>query len=58
MSKLNFSGCWPVAPTPFKDNEELDIDGMKRVLDCMIDQGVAAICILSNYSEQFSLNDD
>ena len=58
MSKLNFSGCWPVAPTPFKDNEELDLDGMKRILDCMIDQGVDGICILANYSEQFLLSDD
>ena len=32
MTKLNFSGCWPVAPTPFKENEELDLEGMKRVL--------------------------
>lgn len=31
---------------------------MRRVLDCMIDQGVDAICILANYSEQFVLSDD
>jgi 4-hydroxy-tetrahydrodipicolinate synthase len=31
---------------------------MRRVLDCMIDQGVDAICILANYSEQFLLSDD
>ena len=31
---------------------------MKRVLDCMIDQGVDGICILANYSEQFLLSDD
>lgn len=54
----NFTGCWPVAPTPFKENEDLDIDGMKRVLDCMIDQKVDGICILANYSEQFLLSDD
>ena len=57
MKKLEFSGCWPVAPTPFKENEELDLDGMKRVLDCMIDQKVDGICILANYSEQFLLSD-
>ena len=54
----NFTGCWPVAPTPFKENEDLDLDGMKRVLDCMIDQKVDGICILANYSEQFLLSDD
>ncbi len=58
MNKLEFSGCWPVAPTPFKENEELDLDGMKRVLDCMIDQNVDGICILANYSEQFLLSDN
>ena len=54
----NFTGCWPVAPTPFKENEDLDLEGMKKVLDCMIDQKVDGICILANYSEQFLLSDD
>ena len=54
----NFTGCWPVAPTPFKENEDVDLEGMKRVLDCMIDQKVDGICILANYSEQFLLSDD
>ncbi len=57
MNKLKYTGCWPVAPTPFKENEELDLEGMKRVLDCMIDQKVDGICILANYSEQFLLSD-
>ena len=55
---MNYTGCWPVAPTPFRDNEELDLEGMKRVLDCMIDQNVDGICILANYSEQFLLSDE
>ncbi|MBM3524587.1 MAG: dihydrodipicolinate synthase family protein [Alphaproteobacteria bacterium] len=50
-------GVYPIAPTPFMPNGELDLDGMKRVLDCMIDQGVDGICILANYSEQFVLSD-
>jgi dihydrodipicolinate synthase/N-acetylneuraminate lyase len=50
-----YRGVFPVAPTPFLDNGDLDLDGMKRVLDCMIDQGVDGICILANYSEQFVL---
>jgi 4-hydroxy-tetrahydrodipicolinate synthase len=51
-------GIAPVAPVPFAANGDLDVDGMRRVLDCMIDQGVDAICILANYSEQFVLSDD
>jgi 2-keto-3-deoxy-L-arabinonate dehydratase len=51
------TGVAPIAPTPFTATGELDLDGMRRVLDCMVDQGVDAICILANYSEQFLLTD-
>lgn len=51
------TGILPVAPTPFHDDGSIDEDGMGRVLDCLIDQGVDAICILANYSEQFVLSD-
>ena len=50
-------GVFPIAPTPFHDNGDLDLDSQRRVLDCMVDQGVDAICILANYSEQFLLSD-
>lgn len=53
-----WTGVFPIAPTPFRENGDLDLPGMRRVLDCMIDQGVDGICILANYSEQFLLTDD
>ncbi len=53
-----FSGVFPIAPTPFTDTGDLDPDGMRRVLECMVDQDVDGICILANYSEQFLLSDD
>ena len=56
-SPLLSKGIFPIAPTPFLANGDLDLEGMRRVLDCMIDQGVDAICILANYSEQFLLTD-
>ena len=56
--KQPLAGILPVAPTPFHDDGRVDEDGMRRVLDCMIDQGVDAICILANYSEQFLLSDE
>lgn len=56
--KTPLTGILPVAPTPFFDDGRVDEDGMRRVLDCMIDQGVDAICILANYSEQFLLSDE
>lgn len=52
-----FKGIWPVAPTPFHDDGTLDLEGMKRVLDCIIDQGADGICILANFSEQFLISD-
>jgi dihydrodipicolinate synthase/N-acetylneuraminate lyase len=52
------TGILPVAPTPFTADGRVDEEGMRRVLDCMIDQGVDAICILANYSEQFVLSDE
>lgn len=52
-----YSGIWPVAPTAFNPDGTLDEEGNRRVLDCMIDQGVDGICILANYSEQFLLSD-
>ena len=57
MKTRKYSGLWPVAPTPFNDDGTLDLDGMKRVLDCMIDQGVDGVCILANFSEQFLISD-
>lgn len=52
-----WEGIWPVAPTPFRDDGAIDPEGMRRVLDCMVDQGVDGICILANFSEQFLLTD-
>ena len=53
-----YTGIYPIAPTPFTASGDLDLDGQRRVLDCMIDQGVDGICVLANYSEQFLLTDD
>jgi len=54
---MRMTGVFPIAPTPFSDTGDVDLPGQRRVLDCMIDQGVDGICILANYSEQFLLDD-
>lgn len=56
-TRTPYTGIFPIAPTPFTADGELDLDGQRRVLDCMVDQGVDGICILANYSEQFVLSD-
>ena len=38
--KISYQGVFPIAPTPFQEDGSLDLDSQKRVLDCMIDQGV------------------
>ena len=58
MNKYKYHGMWPVAPTPFHENGEVDYEGMNRVIDCMVDQKVEGICILANYSEQFLISDE
>lgn len=52
-----YKGILPIAPTIFHDNGDLDIEGNRRVMELMVDQGVDGICILANFSEQFLLTD-
>jgi 2-keto-3-deoxy-L-arabinonate dehydratase len=51
------TGVVPVVPTIFHDDETVDLDGTGRVVDYLIDAGVDGLCLLANYSEQFSLTD-
>ena len=52
-----YRGVFPVAPTIFDANGNLDLDGQRRCIDFMIDAGSHGICILANFSEQFVLTD-
>jgi 4-hydroxy-tetrahydrodipicolinate synthase len=51
-------GVIPVVPTIFREDEDLDLTGQRRVVDYVVDSGSSALCILANYSEQFSLTDE
>jgi 2-keto-3-deoxy-L-arabinonate dehydratase len=51
------TGVVPVVPTIFRDDEELDLPGLRRVIDYLVDGGVDGVCALANYAEQFSLAD-
>ncbi len=51
------SGVVPVVPTIFHDDETVDLDGTVRVVDYLLDAEVDGLCLLANYSEQFSLTD-
>lgn len=51
------TGVFPVAPTAFAENGELDLPSQLRCLDFLVDAGADGICILANYSEQFAISD-
>jgi len=53
-----YRGVFPVVPTTFDVHGELDLPSQKRCVDFMIDAGSTGLCILANFSEQFSLSDD
>lgn len=53
-----YQGVFPVVPTIFKASGELDLSSQKRCVDFMIDAGSQGLCILANFSEQFSISDD
>src|SRR6201994_3135911 len=57
VAKRPYRGVFPVAPTIFDANDNLDLDGQRRCIDFMIDAGSQGGCILANFSEQFVLTD-
>ncbi|CAN5723716.1 dihydrodipicolinate synthase family protein [soil metagenome] len=50
-------GIFPIVPTAFSEAGELDMASQARAVDYLIDAGAHGLCILANYSEQFSLSD-
>lgn len=53
-----FKGVFPVVPTTFTEQGELDLESQRRCVDFMIDAGSNGLCILANFSEQFLLSDE
>ncbi len=51
------TGVVPVVPTIFHDDQSVDLGGTARVVDYLMDAAVDGVCLLANYSEQFSLTD-
>jgi dihydrodipicolinate synthase/N-acetylneuraminate lyase len=56
-SAARYRGVFPVVPTTFTPSGELDLASQSRCVDFMIDAGSNGLCILANFSEQFSLAD-
>jgi dihydrodipicolinate synthase/N-acetylneuraminate lyase len=58
IRSARFKGVFPVVPTTFSADGELDLASQKRCIDFMIDAGSNGLCILANFSEQFALSDE
>jgi 2-keto-3-deoxy-L-arabinonate dehydratase len=56
--KRPYRGLFPVVPTPFDQQGELDLESQKRCIDFMIGAGSDGLAILANFSEQFLLSDE
>jgi len=52
-----YKGVFPVVPTTFREDGELDLDSQRRAVDFLIEAGSNGICILANFSEQFAITD-
>jgi 2-keto-3-deoxy-L-arabinonate dehydratase len=53
-----YRGVFPILPTTFDAEGNVDLHSQLRAVDFVVDSGAAGVCILANYSEQFSLTDD
>jgi 4-hydroxy-tetrahydrodipicolinate synthase len=54
---LKLEGVFSVLPTPFQPNGDLDLDGLKRVIDLFIGAGVNGLTALGVTSEVARMND-
>lgn len=57
MDASILAGNFPIVATPFSDDDELDLDSTRALLDYLIAQGVHGLVILANASESFALGD-
>jgi 2-keto-3-deoxy-L-arabinonate dehydratase len=58
VAQPRFKGVFPVVPTTFTEQGELDLESQRRCVDFMIDAGSNGLAILANFSEQFVLSDN
>jgi len=49
--KKKLQGVYPCVMTPFKENEDLDLEALKKEIDWFIDQGSHGLCIIGTFGE-------
>lgn len=58
MSENELFGVVPIVPTPFREDEEIDEDALRRLIDFAIAGGIKAVCLPAYASEFYKLSDD
>ncbi len=53
----SFKGSWPLVLTPFKENEDLDLDALKGHIDWLIDKGAPGLFLIGSWGEYTQLSD-
>src|SRR4029077_9540165 len=54
---MNLHGIIPPIVTPMKDNEDVDLDRLRRLIDHMLAKGVHGIFVLGTTSEFYALDE-
>lgn len=54
---MKLSGVISAIPTPLLENEDLDVYGLRKLIDYVIEQGVSSIFVLGNMGEGTALLD-
>src|SRR5262245_66237106 len=57
MKQVSFTGVIPILATPFRDDEALDAESWRRLLEFMIGLGVDGVTILGVLGESNRLSD-
>jgi dihydrodipicolinate synthase/N-acetylneuraminate lyase len=57
-NKKDLYGIVPIVPTPFLENEEVDEDALRKLIDFAVTTGVGAVCLPAYASEFYKLTDE
>jgi len=58
MLENELFGVVPIVPTPFTEDEEIDEDALRRLIDFAIAGSIKAVCLPAYASEFYKLSDD
>jgi 4-hydroxy-tetrahydrodipicolinate synthase len=53
-----FRGSYPIVLTPFKENEDLDLDALRRQIDWLIERGAPGLFLTGSWGEYGQLSEE